>query len=84
MAVNPGLLRHKVGASVAAVRRGGGLAAVDTMNHFLLNKEVVVVGSTYWNMVYGRDAGDALADAEGIANMRNLGQNMAYVLKKMR
>lgn len=50
VATNPGMLRHKVGASVAAVRRGGGLAAVDTMNHFLLNKEVIVVGSTYWNM----------------------------------
>ena len=60
------------------------MAAVDTMNHFFLNKEVIVVGSTYWNMVYGRDVGDVLADAEGIANMRNLGQNMAYVLKRMR
>ena len=84
VAVNPGLFRHKVGASVAAVRRGGGLAAVDTMNHFFLNKEVIVAGSTYWNMVYGRDVGDVLADAEGIANMRNLGQKMAYVLKRMR
>ena len=84
VAVNPGLFRHKVGASVAAVRRGGGLAAVDTMNHFLLNKEVIVVGSTYWNMAYGRDAGDVLNDAEGMANMRNLGQNMAFVLKKIR
>ena len=83
-ATNPGMLRHKVGASVAAVRRGGGLAAVDTMNHFLLNKEVIVVGSTYWNMAYGRDAGDVLNDAEGMANMRNLGQNMAFVLKKIR
>ena len=81
---DPGMLRHKVGASVAAVRRGGGLAAVDTMNHFLLNKEVIVVGSTYWNMAYGRDAGDVLNDAEGMANMRNLGQNMAFVLKKIR
>lgn len=84
VATNPGMLRHKVGASVAAVRRGGGLAAVDTMNHFLLNKEAVVVGSTYWNMAYGRDIGDVLNDAEGMANMRNLGQNMAFVLKKIR
>ena len=52
------------------------------MNHFLLNKEVIVVGSTYWNMAYGRDAGDVLNDAEGMANMRNLVQNMAFVLKK--
>ncbi len=84
VAVNPGLFRHKVGASVAAVRRGGGWAAVDTMNHFFLNKEVIVVGSTYWNMVYGCDVGDVMADAEGRGNMRNLGQNMAYVLKRMR
>lgn len=68
----------------AFLERAGGLAAVDTMNHFLLNKEVIVVGSTYWNMAYGRDAGDVLSDAEGMANMRNLGQNMAFVLKKIR
>ena len=54
VATNPGLLRHKVGASVAAVRRGGGMTTVDTMNHFMLNKEMIVVGSTYWNMVYGK------------------------------
>lgn len=48
-----GLLRHKVGAAVAAVRRAGGMTTVDTMNHFMLNKEMIVVGPTYWNMVYG-------------------------------
>lgn len=37
-----------------------------------------LVGSTYWNMVYGKDIGDVLIDDEGIANMRNIGQNMAY------
>lgn len=51
VATNPGLLRHKVGASVAAVRRAGGMTTVDTMNHFMLNKEMIVVGSTYiWFM----------------------------------
>lgn len=83
VATNPGLLRHKVGASVAAVRRGGGMTTVDTMNHFMLNKEMVVVGSTYWNMVYGRNTGDVLTDDEGMANMRNLGQNMSFILKKL-
>ncbi|MDE5554890.1 MAG: flavodoxin family protein [Muribaculaceae bacterium] len=82
VATNPGLLRYKVGASVAAVRRGGGMTTVDTMNHFMLNKEMIIVGSTYWNMVYGRDAGDVLNDDEGMANMRNLGQNMAWILSK--
>lgn len=83
VAMNPNLLRHKVGASVAAVRRGGGMAAVDAMNHFFLNKEIFVVGSTYWNMVYGKDIGEVLNDAEGMQNMKNLGQNMSYLLKKL-
>lgn len=83
VATNPGLLKYKVGASVAAVRRGGGLTAVDTMNHFFLNKEVVLAGSTYWNMVYGKNIGDVLQDEEGISNMKNLGANMAYLLKKL-
>lgn len=56
VATNPGMLKHKVGASVASVRRGGGMTTVDTMNHFLLNKEVFLIGSTYWNMVYGKDS----------------------------
>jgi len=82
-AVNPGLLRHKVGASVSAVRRAGGLTTVDTLNHFLLSKEVVIAGSTYWNMVYGKDVGDVLRDEEGIRNMHNLGQNMAWLMHKL-
>ena len=84
VATNLGLLRHKVGAAVAAVRRAGGMTAVDTMNHFMLNKEMIVVGSTYWNMVYGKEIGDVLNDAEGMANMRNLGQNIAWILNKIK
>lgn len=83
VAGNPEMLKYKVGASVASVRRCGGLTAVDTMNHFLLNKEVIIVGSTYWNMVYGKEIGDVLNDAEGIRNMKNLGSNMAWLLKKI-
>lgn len=84
VATNPGLLRHKVGAAVAAVRRGGGMTTVDTMNHFMLNKEMIVVGSTYWNMVYGNGIGDVLSDDEGIANMCNLGENMAWLIKRLK
>lgn len=82
-ATNPGILKHKVGVAVAAVRRAGGMTSVDTMNHFFLNKEMIVIGSTYWNMVYGREIGDVLNDDEGIANMRNLGQNMASIMSKL-
>ncbi len=81
--MNPGLLTHKVGASVAAVRRGGALNAIDTMNHFFLNHEMFVVGSTYWNMVYGQMPGDVLKDEEGMNNMKNLGQNIAFLLKQL-
>ena len=83
VATNPGMLKHKVGASVVAVRRGGGMTAVDTLNHFLLNKEVLLVGSTYWNMVYGKDIGDVIHDEEGMKNMRHLGENMAWLIKKL-
>lgn len=44
---------------------------------------MIVVGSTYWNMVYGKDIGDVLTDNEGMANMRNLGENMAWLIKRL-
>lgn len=81
--LNPEILRHKVGAAVSAVRRCGGLTTVDTLNHLMLFKEMIVVGSNYWNIVYGKDPGDVLHDEEGMENMRNLGQNMAWLLKKL-
>lgn len=80
---NPHILAKKIGASVAAVRRGGGMSAIDTMNHFLLNKEIVVAGSTYWNMVYGKDVGDVENDAEGIANMDNLAEMLCWLADKL-
>ena len=81
--MNPGLLTHKAGAAVTAVRRGGALNAVDAMNHFFLNHEMIVVGSTYWNMAYGQLPGDVEKDAEGLSNMANLGKNMAWLLKAL-
>lgn len=84
VATNPGLFRHKVGAAVAAVRRAGGMSAVDTMNHFFLNKEMLVVGSTYWNMVYGNQVGEVLQDEEGMKNMKNLADNIAWALAALK
>ncbi len=83
LAANRGLLKHKAGAAVVAARRGGAISAFDTLNHFLHSKEMFLVGSNYWNMVYGRDIGEAASDSEGMDNMRNLGQNMAWLLKKL-
>jgi multimeric flavodoxin WrbA len=83
LAANRGLFRHKIGAAVVAARRGGAISAFDTLNHFLHSKEMFLVGSTYWNMVYGRNIGEVAGDEEGMANMKNLGQNMAWLLKKL-
>lgn len=83
LAGNKGLFRHKVGAAVIAARRGGATSAFDTLNHFMHSREMFLVGSTYWNMGYGMNIGDVEQDAEGMANMKNLGQNMAWLLKKI-
>jgi multimeric flavodoxin WrbA len=80
---NGGLMRRKVGAAVIAVRRAGATHAFDTLNHFFLIAEMIVPGSTYWNIGIGREIGDVERDAEGIQTMHNLGRNMAWLLKKL-
>ncbi|MCR2048207.1 flavodoxin family protein [Acetatifactor muris] len=77
------LLRHKVGAAVTAARRGGALNALDAMNHFFMLQDMFIVGSSYWPMAYGRMPGEVIEDQEGIETMKNLGQNMAYLLKTL-
>lgn len=75
------VMRHKVGASIIAVRRGGELGAYNTLNNYLLDCEMLVAGSNYWNMIFGMMPGDAEKDAEGVQTMQILGRNMAYLLK---
>ncbi len=77
-------LARKLGAAVVAVRRGGALHAFDSINHWFLINEMVVVGSSYWNLGVGHDPGDVEADAEGLATMRTLGRNMAWALKRLK
>jgi multimeric flavodoxin WrbA len=81
---NGGILRRKVGAAVIAVRRAGAIHAFDALNHFFLITEMIVPGSSYWNIGIGRDKGDVEKDAEGIETMKVLGRNMAWLLKKIR
>jgi len=80
----PDLLKYKVGAGIVAVRRAGAMHTFDTLNHFFLINQMLVAGSTYWNIGIGRDKGDVEKDEEGIKTMVTLGQNMAYVLKKLK
>ena len=77
------LFKRKVGAGVIAVRRGGATHALDTIYHFLHITQMIIPGAPYWNFGIGRDVGDVEKDEEGIANMKGLGENMAWLLKKI-
>jgi multimeric flavodoxin WrbA len=81
---NGGIFRRKVGAAVVAVRRAGAIHAFDALNHFFLISEMIVPGSSYWNICIGLEPGDVERDEEGIRTMKTLGQNMAWLLKKLK
>jgi multimeric flavodoxin WrbA len=78
-----GLLERKVGAAVVALRRGGGVHTFDTMNHLFQISRMIIVGSTYWNLGYGREPGEVQGDEEALRNMAHLGSQMAWVLGKL-
>ncbi len=80
---NGDMLKRKVGAAVAVQRRGGAIHSFDTMNHFFFIGQMIVPGSSYWNFGVGRQIGEVEKDEEGIQTMKQLGQNMAWLLKKL-
>lgn len=80
---NGNLFKHKVGAAVVAMRRAGGIHAFDTMNHLFQISQMFVVGSTYWNIGTGRNKGDIENDTEGLETMKELGQSISFILKKI-
>ena len=71
---NDVLFQGKIGAAVAAVRRGGATHVFDTINHMYLMSQMIVPGSTYWNIGIGFDKQDVLQDEEGMTNVRHLGR----------
>ncbi|PKN35100.1 MAG: flavodoxin family protein [Deltaproteobacteria bacterium HGW-Deltaproteobacteria-19] len=80
---NDYMFKRKVGASVVAVRRAGAVPAFNSMNLFLHYMQMIMPGSSYWSLGIGRDPGDVLTDKEGVQTMKDLGQNMAWLLKKI-
>lgn len=80
---NNEMFRHKVGAAVVAVRRAGSIHVFDSINHFFTISQMIIPGSSYWNMGIGLAEGDVEKDEEGIQTMQTLGQNMAWLLKKL-
>lgn len=80
---NGGIFARKVGAAVVAARRAGAVHAYDTINHLFGISNMYTVGSSYWNLGLGLAPGDVEKDEEGLRTMQNLGQNMAWLLKKI-
>lgn len=76
-------LKRKIGAAVVSVRRAGAIHAFDSINHFFLINEMIIPGSSYWNIAVGREKGEVLKDDEGLNTMRRLGENIAWLLEKL-
>jgi multimeric flavodoxin WrbA len=73
--------QHKPGAAIVTARRAGTTASLDVLNKYFTDAQMPVVSSTYWNMVHGPAPELVEQDLEGLQTMRNLGRNMAWLLK---
>ena len=76
---NGRVFQGKIGAAVVAVRRGGATHVYDTINHMFLMNQMIIPGSTYWNFGMGWAKGEVENDLEGLKNMQNLGENIAWL-----
>ena len=72
--------KGKVGAALVSARRSGGSAALDCLNHYIVYSEMTLVGSSYWPIIHGWGAGEAVKDTEGMDTVKMLAENMAWVL----
>jgi multimeric flavodoxin WrbA len=80
---NDDLFKRKVGAAVVAVRRAGAIPTFDALNHYFLISQMIIAGSSYWNVGIGRGKGEVEKDEESIEIMDDLGKNMAWLIKKL-
>ena len=74
----------KVGASVSIARRGGATTTMDALNKYFLKTNMPVVPSQYWGIAHGTAPGEVVRDEEGMQTMRQLGLNMAFLIKSIR
>ena len=81
---NGDMFKRKVGAAVVAVRRAGGMPTFDAINHLFFISQMIVPGSSYWNIGVGAKKGDVETDEEGMKTMDDLGKNMAWLIKKIK
>jgi multimeric flavodoxin WrbA len=81
---NENMFQRKVGAAVVADRRAGALLTFDAINNFFLINQMIIPGSSYWNVGKGAKKGDVEEDEEALKTMDTLGQNMAWLIKKIK
>lgn len=81
---NTGMYQRKVGAAVVAVRRAGAIHVFNSLNYFFTINEMIIPGSTYWNIGIGRQPGEVNNDTEGVQTMKGLGKNMAWLMRKLK
>jgi len=75
---------RKVGVGVSAVRRAGSIHTIDSINHFFLINDMIIPGSSYWTMSLSRDPGEYKKDEEGVKTMERLGENIVWLLEKLK
>jgi multimeric flavodoxin WrbA len=80
---HPQLLRRKVGAAIVVARRAGQNFTFAQLNYFFLISEMIVPGSSYWNVAIGREKGEVAEDKEGMQTIKTLAQNMAWLMQKL-
>jgi multimeric flavodoxin WrbA len=80
---NDRMFSRKIGAAVSVNRRGGAVNVVDSINHMFLMSRMIVPGSTYWNFGVGLHPGDVENDTEATDNMHDLGETIAWLVKKI-
>jgi multimeric flavodoxin WrbA len=73
-------LKRKIGAAVVPMRRAGGIHVFDSINHFFTINEMIVPGSSYWNI----SIGEFEKDTEGVGTMKTLGSNIAWLANKLK
>ena len=77
-------LQHKVGGPITVGRRGGHTATIQEMLMFYFINEMIVPGSNYWNIAFGREIGAVEEDKEGIETIKRFGRNVAQLINKLK
>jgi multimeric flavodoxin WrbA len=80
---NDYMLKRKVGVPVVAVRRAGSVNVYNSINGLFALSQIIIPGSSYWNIGFGLNPGEVSKDDEGVQTMKTLGENMAWLLKKL-